>query len=141
MEFAHRFRVIALGALVIAGLGAGAWVLFRGDAGKGHTDTAPLLGGDHIVVEVLNGSGRRGLARVATRALRQAGFDVVYFGTVSDSIATTQVLARRGDSLAAARVARALGGGLARVKPDTLLRVDVTVLLGGDYRSPPGLHP
>ncbi len=141
MEFALRFRVIALGALVVAGLGAGAWVLLRGDGGKGPAATAPLLGGDHIVVEVLNGSGRRGLARTATRALRRAGFDVVYFGTVSDSIRTTQVLARRGDSLAAARVARALGAGQAGVKSDTLLRVDVTVLLGADYHPPPELRP
>lgn len=116
-------------------------MLFRGGAGKARAESVPLLGGDHIVVEVLNGSGRRGLARVATRALRSAGFDVVYFGTVADSVGITQVLARRGDSLAAVKVARALGSGQARVKPDTLLRVDVTVLLGDDYRAPPGLHP
>ena len=66
---------------------------------------------------------------------------MVYFGTVSDSIRTTQVLARRGDSLAAARVARALGAGQAGVKSDTLLRVDVTVLLGADYHPPPELRP
>jgi hypothetical protein len=126
---------------VVAGLGAGAWALLRSDRGKGHTEAAPLLGGDHIVVEVLNGSGRRGLARIAARALRQAGFDVVYFGTVSDSITITQVLARRGDSLAAARVARSLHTGPARVKSDTLLRVDVTVLLGADYHPPAGFRP
>jgi LytR cell envelope-related transcriptional attenuator len=97
--------------------------------------------GEHIVVEVLNGSGRRGLARAATRVLRQAGFDVVYFGNVSETVATTQTLARRGDSVAAARVARALGATQVRVATDTLLRVDVTVLLGGDYRPPPGLRP
>ena len=141
MEFTRRFRVIALAALLVAGLGAGAWVLLRGGAGKGRTEAAPLLGGDHVVVEVLNGSGRRGLARTATRILRQAGFDVVYFGTVSDSIGTTQVLARRGDSLAAVRVVRALGSGRAGVRADTLLRVDVTVLLGVDYHAPPGFHP
>ena len=141
MEFALRFRVIALGALVVAGLGVGAWVLLRRDAGKGRTEAVPLLGGDHIVVEVLNASGRRGLARTATRALRQAGFDVVYFGTVPDSIGATVVLARRGDSLAAVRVARALGSGHPGVRTDTLLRVDVTVLLGGDYHPPPGFRP
>jgi hypothetical protein len=140
LEFARRVRVVALAALLVAGLGAGAWMLLRGDTGKGATDAA-LPGSDGIVVEVLNGSGRRGLARSATRALRQAGFDVVYFGTVTDSIAITQVLARRGDSLAAAKVARVLGAGQARVRPDTLLRVDVTVLLGADYRPPPEFRP
>ena len=93
------------------------------------------------MVEVLNGSGRRGLARAATRVLRQAGFDVVYFGNLSETVVTTETLARRGDSTAAVRVARALGATQVRVATDTLLRVDVTVLLGGDYHPPPGLRP
>ncbi len=87
-----------------------------------------------ITVEVLNGSGRAGLARVATRALRQLGFDVLFFGTAPDSVSSTEVLARRGDSLAAALVAKALGTGRVRVARDTLLRLDVTVLLGADYK-------
>lgn len=98
-------------------------------------------GGGRVLVEVLNGSGRRGLARAATRVLRQAGFDVVYFGTVPQTGAPTQALARRGDSAAAARVARALGASAVRVATDTLLRLDVTVILGDDYRPPPGLRP
>lgn len=89
----------------------------------------------------MNGSGRRGLARAAVRVLRQAGFDVVYFGTVSDTVRLTQVLARRGDSTAAMKVARALGVGVVRVKIDTLLRLDVTAILGDDYRPPPGVRP
>jgi len=134
-------RALALGVLLAAVLGIGVWALSRGNAASARPEAAPLLGGERIVVEVLNGSGRRGLARVATRALRNAGFDVVYFGTVADSMAVTLVLARRGDSSAAVRVARALGTGQARVREDTLLRVDVSVLLGADYRPPPGFRP
>lgn len=93
------------------------------------------------MVEVLNGSGRQGLARAATRVLRQAGFDVVYFGTADGPVAATVAVARRGDSGAAARVARALGASRVRVSVDTLLRVDVSVLLGPDYRPPPGPRP
>ena len=106
-------------------------------------DAVPALvaGNERVLVEVLNGSGRRGLARVATRVLREAGFDVVYFGTAPESVRVTQALARRGDSAAAARVARALGTTRARVLTDTLLRVDVTVLLGDDYKPPPGIRP
>ena len=92
-------------------------------------------------MEVLNGSGRAGLARIATRVLRQSGFDVVYFGTARDSVGVTQALARRGDSSAAARVAAALGSTRSRVAIDTLLRVDVTVLLGNDFKPPPGIRP
>jgi LytR cell envelope-related transcriptional attenuator len=106
-----------------------------------HREPAALAGSERIVVEVLNGSGRRGLARTATRVLRQAGFDVVYFGSTGDSVRVTQALARRGDSAAAARVAAALGATRVRVATDTLLRVDVTVLLGSDYRPPPGIRP
>ena len=134
-------RALALGALLAAVLGIGVWALIRRDTGSARPEAAPLLGGERIVIEVLNGSGRRGLARAATRALRNAGFDVVYFGTVADSVAVTQVLARRGDSSAAVRVVRALGTGQARVRGDTLLRVDVSVLLGADYRPPPGFRP
>lgn len=126
---------IVLAALAGAGTSSGC-----SDAGAPRT-ARPVPGAERILVEVLNGSGRRGLARAATRVLRQAGFDVVYFGTVSRSVSVTQALARRGDSAAAARVARALGATEVRVATDTLLRVDVTVLLGSDYRAPPGLRP
>jgi len=106
-----------------------------------HAQPAVLAGADHIVVEVLNGSGRRGLARAATRVLRQAGFDVVYFGSASDPVRETLALARRGDSAVAAKVAAALGAHRVRLATDTLLRVDVTVLLGEDYQPPPGIRP
>ncbi len=100
-----------------------------------------LAGAGHVVVEVLNGSGKRGLARTVTRVLRQAGFDVVYFGSATDPVRETQALARRGDSALAARVAEAVGSHRVRIATDTLLRVDVTLLLGDDYRPPPGIRP
>ena len=116
-------------------------MLLGGKAPAPHSQPAALAGDERVIVEVLNGSGRRGLARVAARELRRAGFDVVYFGTSNDSIRVTQVLARRGDSTAASRVAGALGTSRVRVAVDTLLRVDVTVLLGDDYHPPPGIRP
>jgi len=131
----------ALGAVALLLLvGGGAWALLRPRAGARRPEVRvpEQLG---ITVEVLNGSGRRGLARVATRALRQEGFDVLFFGTAEDSVALTEVLARRGDSLVAERVARALGVGRVRVARDTLLRLDVTVRLGLDYLPSPGVRP
>lgn len=139
MEFARRFYRPALGGLALVGMAAVAWAVLRHDpAEPGHS---ALLDEARVVVEVFNGSGRRGLARTATRELRRAGFDVIYFGTGNDTVSATLVLARRGDSSAAVRVTRALGVGRARVQTDTLLRVDVTVLLGSDYRPPPLLRP
>lgn len=116
-------------------------MLLGGKPPAPHGIPAALAGDERIIVEVLNGSGRRGLARVAARELRRAGFDVVYFGTSNDSSRVTQVLARRGDSTAASRVAAALGTSRVRVATDTLLRVDITVLLGDDYRPPAGIRP
>lgn len=140
MEFSRGRRVAAVAAVLgLAALG-GAWALLRGD-GHPPASPGPLLGGGRVIVEVLNGSGKRGLARTATRVLREAGFDVVSFGTIGDSVKATRALARRGDSAAAARVIRALGTGEALVRRDTLLRVDVTVVLGDDYKPPPGLRP
>ena len=91
---------------------------------------------------MLNGSGRAGLARTATRVLRRGGLDVVFFGTAdSGTSRTTQLLVRRGDSTAANRAARLLGVGATRWAPDTLRRVDLTVILGADYQPPPEVHP
>ena len=65
-------------------------------------------GGPRVTVEVLNASGRPGLARHGTLALREAGLDVVAFGTADTSVDTTVVLVRRGNRDAGERVARAV---------------------------------
>ncbi|MGQ0703775.1 MAG: LytR C-terminal domain-containing protein [Gemmatimonadales bacterium] len=109
------------------------WGLFRLGRGAGRLPDVKVPEPTGITVEVLNGTGRAGLARVATRVLRQEGFDVLYFGTANHPVQRTEILVRRGDSSAAERVARVLGVGRVRVALDTLLRLDVTVLLGDDY--------
>lgn len=91
-------------------------------------------------MEVLNGTTRPGLARVATRALRQQGLDVVFFGT-GPGAESTRVFVRRGDPGQGRDVAGALGVGRVVVQPDTLRRVDVSVLLGSDWRPRLPLHP
>ena len=96
-----------------------------------------------IMVEVLNSTSRPGLARAATRALRRRGLDVIFFGNgdVPGGLDSTRIVARRGDRAAAERVARALGQGVVKVQTDTLRRVDVSVLLGEDYRPVADGHP
>jgi hypothetical protein len=90
-------------------------------------------GGPRVTVEVLNASGRPGLARQGTLALREAGLDVLAFGTADTSVDTTLVLVRRGDRGAGERVARAVPPAVVRMAPDSLPRVDVTVLLGKSW--------
>jgi len=97
-------------------------------------------GGRTATVEVLNGTTRAGLARSATRLLRAKGVDVVGYGN-ADSTGTTTLLVRRGDDARARLVARALGLGAIRAQPDSSLRLDVTVILGDDFRPELPLHP
>ena len=101
---------------------------------SGHAYDIPS-GPDRTLVEVLNGSGRTGLARLGARRLRRFGVDVVYFGTSSDTVKldTTRIILRRGDRDRAEQVRKALGAGAIAVQTDTLRRVDVTVILGRDY--------
>lgn len=87
-----------------------------------------------IRVEVLNACGVAGLARQATRLLRQKGFDVVYFGNaaVSDRDSSV-VLDRTGSPDLARAVARAIGITRIESRPDASLLLEVTVLLGRDW--------
>ena len=87
------------------------------------------------MVEVLNGSRRAGVARAATRMLRRRGLDVVFFGNADAAVDSTRVLVRRGDPARGRDVRLALGTGRIEVQPDTLRRVDVTVILGTDFRA------
>ena len=90
-----------------------------------------------IKVEVLNNSGQRGYARLATFALRDAGFDVVRYGNDPPPFEdTTVVIARSGRQDWAELVARALGGARVESRPDSSRYLDVTVLLGGTWRPP-----
>ena len=90
--------------------------------------------GDRLQVEVLNTTDAVGQARGATRRLRDAGLDVVYFGgDPGAALDSTQILVRRGPSAAGTRVKRALGVGAVRVQPDSTRLVDVTVRLGRDF--------
>jgi hypothetical protein len=135
----RRLALIAGGALLVAFL-----VVTRRSAPGAPSDHAfPIPGErDHLVVEVLNGSGRPGLARTATRALRRGGLDVVFFGNADGAASpTTQLLVRRGDSTAARRAAPLLGVGVPEWAADSLRRVDLTVILGADYQPPAEIHP
>jgi hypothetical protein len=97
-------------------------------------------GQESAIVEVMNGTDHRGLARTAARLLRSRGIDVVSYDN-TDSTAHTTLLVRRGDERRARTVARALGIGLIRSAPDSSRHVDVTVVLGEDFRPELELHP
>ena len=106
---------------------------------EGHAFAVPPSS-DRVVVEVLNGTATSGLARVGARVLRKAGFDVVYLAT-APAVDSTTVLVRRGGVAVATRVRKALGTGKVKEMRDSTRHVDVTVILGPDFRGPPEIHP
>ena len=98
-------------------------------------------GEDRIVVEVLNATGKQGIARVGTRTLRRKGVDVVFFGNADTTADSTRLLLRRGSRDRADEIQKLLGTGKIIESPDSTRRVDVTVILGGDWKAPEELHP
>ena len=102
-------------------------------------DTGPAL-----TVEVINTTGRSGLARSGTRLLRGAGIDVVnYFASSDKPLDSTRIVVRRGTAATGERVRAVLKVGRVVVQPDSTRLVDVSVLLGADFaaRAPLDFHP
>ena len=128
-------RRIGVGALALAAAGAALWwFVIRVPSGqRGY----PIPGeGERTTLEVYNASGQDGLARRVTRDLRHHSFDVVYFGTAPFDTLTTSVLkVRRGDTLQAAAIREVLGTGVIVIEPDPHALLDVSVYLGRDVRA------
>lgn len=93
--------------------------------------------GVRVRVRVLNTTTTRGLAKRATFALRDLGYDVVDFDSDSRSRrSTTLILSHTGHADWAQRLQRALGTGAVEARADTLRYVDFTVMLGSDWKAP-----
>lgn len=90
-----------------------------------------------VRVEVINATKTSGLARRATRLLRDRGFDVVKYSTSSTTQDSTVVVDVTGHPEWAKLVGQALGGARVEARPDTSRYVDVTVVLGSTWRAPP----
>lgn len=102
----------------------------------------PVLEGQRIRVQVLNGGDRSGMAAAATDSLRDRGFDVVLFDNAPAPADSSEVLLRAGDMAWARAVADALGIPTVRTEQDDNLYLDVTVILGPEWEpafvpSPP----
>jgi LytR cell envelope-related transcriptional attenuator len=134
-----RVALISVGAIALL-TGLALLVPTHREHVEGHAYAIPS-GRNRIVVEVLNGTRRPGFARVATRVLRGQGIDVVFFGNAESPVESTRVIVRRGEPGHGKDVADALGAGRVLIQPDSLRRVDVSVLLGDDYRPRLPLHP
>ena len=89
-----------------------------------------------VRVEIINATKTSGLARRATRVLRDRGFDVVKYSTSATMQDSTLVLDRTNHLDWAELVGKALGNARVATRPDTSSYVDVTVVLGGNWRAP-----
>ena len=138
MEPAALKRVTgrALVGAVVAAVALVLWWRTTGGNGVEERPRPIVPNGVRIKVEVLNATKTRGLARRATFALRDAGFDVVRFTSDTTQRDSTLVLDRSGHEAWARLVVRALGTGRVEARPDSSRYLDVTVLLGADWRPP-----
>jgi hypothetical protein len=136
----RRYGRIVVAVVLLATIG---WLAFRflprGSAQTRTTTAAPNVRapeGVRIKVEVLNATKTKGLARRATSYLRDRGFDVVGSGTESAQRATTLVLDRSKHPDWARLVGKAMQAPV-ETRPDSSRYLDVTVILGADWRPPP----
>jgi hypothetical protein len=113
---------------------AGSAPLLPSVTGRQHEVRAPE--GVRIRVQVLNTTKTRGLARRATRLLRDRGFDVVELGTVGPTMDTTLVLDLSGHPAWADAVAKVMAPAHTRARRDSSRYLDVAVLVGSSWRPP-----
>ena len=140
-------RRLLIGALMaaIVGVGVALWLARTRPAPARTTPLTRLVAKAEVAapanarvrVEIINATKTRGLARRATRLLRDRGFDVVTYAT-SDRTQDSTVVLDRSNHLEWARlVGEALGGTRVEARPDSSRYVDVTVVLGVSWRPPP----
>ncbi|MGH7627773.1 MAG: LytR C-terminal domain-containing protein [Gemmatimonadaceae bacterium] len=138
-----RWHLGLVAALFLVGGAATAVKLSGRDAA--HTGTVrPTLGRPdarapedvRIRVEVLNATRTQGLARRATFYLRDRGFDVVESGNARELRDSTLIIDRTGHPGWATRVANAMDGAPVQSRPDSSRYLDVSVLIGRNWRPP-----
>ena len=136
----RRLLVAAAAALLVIVLSAGAVVMHARRAPSpllaALDDTPRAPEGVRIRVQVLNTTRTRGLARRATRLLRDRGFDVVDIGNVAPTIDTTVVLDLSGHPAWADAVANVMAPARTKVRADSSRYLDITVLIGSTWRPP-----
>lgn len=96
------------------------------------TDYTP----QEIKVQVLNGSGKRGIAKRIRDKLVRNGFNVIEFGNADyQNYEQTIVLDRTGNMKKALKVAQILKCKNVFPKINKFIMLDVTVIAGKDYKS------
>ena len=146
MESRTLKRIGALAVVVMIAGGATWWALNRRPAATTTSRTSDFTEttirrvvpeGTRIRVEVINTTMQRGLGRRATFYLRDAGFDVVRFAGEGPARDSSLVIDRTDHPEWARLASQAMGGARIESRPDSSRYVDITVLLGSSWRTPP----
>lgn len=144
-----RFARFVVALVIVAAVATGATVWWNsrpevhtpiGTAFAAQTDSlARAPKGVRVRVRVLNASNVNGLAKRATSVLRDQGFDVVEYEGVKQKTPRAQTLVQThtGHDDWSNRVIRVLGTGSIETRPDSSRYVDLTVILGLDWKAPP----
>ncbi|HSU16501.1 LytR C-terminal domain-containing protein [Longimicrobium sp.] len=144
------FATLAAVAVLLGSVGWGVREYLRGpraadpaaaaDSARGPAARAPA---GRVRVEVLNATTTHGLARQATDVLRDHGFDVVQTGNAGRGTRpdSSVVIDRVGRLDMARQVADALGIHRVQAQRNANLILDVTVVLGRDWRAPAAPQP
>lgn len=125
-------------AIVLAFLAGGTWLALRSSRAALDARAVPRTSrmvpeSVRVKIVVLNATDTRGLARSAMLHLRDAGFDVVFFGNTPERADTSIVLDRSGHAEWAALAAKAMGRARVEQRPDSSHYLDLTVLVGRNW--------
>jgi hypothetical protein len=123
-DFLNRLLLLIVSAalaLCVASFTYGFYIRHDGRGGRGS-----------FRVEVLNGTGRAGLARAAAKSLRKMGIDVYSYGNAEDFDYEESILIarRRGDIEVLAKLINCRNV-MEQLQKNPI--VDATLILGADY--------
>ncbi len=137
----HLLTALAAVALLVTGAW---WVRRSGERPSPPAAAVPMVDPDtmrlvpdsvRVKVELLNGTGQRGLARRVAQYLRDRGFDVVAIGD-APARDSSIVLERAGHTPWSGAAARAMQGAAIAASPDSTRYLDLTIVIGRSFRAP-----
>jgi len=96
--------------------------------------TTKAIEKSEIAIEVLNGTSRSGLASSVAEKLKKEGYNVTKIGNYKTTTNISTSIINRRDGEYAKQVKEFLGVGKVKTEKEEASKVDVTVILGNDYK-------
>jgi len=87
-----------------------------------------------ITIEVLNGTSRSGLANSVAEKLKEEGYNVTKIGNYKTTVSVNTSIINRTSSNYAKEIKTFLGKGTVKTEIEENAKVDVTAILGSDYK-------